>query len=555
MSDLQRYLAALGFMRQRGLIVCQCGREKAFDYLAQITDLLDIAVLANSEVVTASKALNVKWFSSQTLRTQLLGDEFDVVLVDVAAGLPPDGLALLLGALRGGGVAIFLFAEAYHKWPQAACPDYQRMLPYPLTESQSHYRFLIHIKQQVEALLASGQALLLDTLDGLITTRPAKNLPSRVFVPNGFQRTALVQLSNHRGIGLISGPRGAGKSSALGLLAARLLAQGRSVVLLALTQAGRAAVQRAAGGQLPSQAVDQLLALPAAGEMSVNDCVLLIDESAALPVAVIDALCSRFNTVIMASTTEGYEGSGQALTVKLIKRWQKRADFVHCELTQSLRFMTPDPVAELLNSALLLNIEPANEPPARVNVEWRVLSQAQLLADKVLLQQVYGLLKAAHYRTTPDDLRVLLDGVDTHCAVLISEQTVISVCLFVIEGGLDTEISAEIAAGRRRPRGHLLVQRMAQHLADPRFLQQRVARVMRIAVTEPLRRQGLAQLCLRGVEQWLRERGIYWVGSSFSASDEAMGFWLAQGYQLQRMGQRRHPASGELSALVLKALK
>lgn len=564
MFDLQRYWASLGFMRQRGLIVCQCDREKAFDVLAKLSDSMAVYLLTDKPTISDLQRTSIVALSADTVRTQLLGAEYDLLVIDIAAGFSPDSVALMAGGLRGGGLCLLLFDTALSQWPSQACADYSRMLPYPLLPAESDYRFLQRVRAVVASLLADQVALLSEDISDLPRfLRQAVALNSLSIVANAEQTHAINALRNHTGLALITGMRGAGKSSLLGLLADALKADGRTVILLAASTAGKSAVLSAAQRPLVVVTLEQLLNPEKAKEWSFatpseySKHVLLIDESAALPVAVIESLVQRFATVIMATTTEGYEGSGQALAIKLLRRWRLRSDFLHIAMANSLRFHTPDPVSMFLQQALLLDTEPMDLPNADADAQlsWKYIPQALLLADDALLRQVYGLLRAAHYRTTPDDLRVLLDGSNTHCAVVINSQLqVVAVCLFVIEGNLDTEISAEIAAGRRRPRGHLLVQSLAQHVGQPQFLTQRVARVMRIAVAESMRRKGVASYCLQGVEEFLRHQGVGWQGSSFSASDEALGFWQSQGYQLLRMGQRRHPASGELSALVLKSL-
>ncbi|MCC7517220.1 MAG: tRNA(Met) cytidine acetyltransferase, partial [Pseudomonadales bacterium] len=122
------------------------------------------------------------------------------------------------------------------------------------------------------------------------------------------------------------------------------------------------------------------------------------------------------------------------------------------------------------------------------------------------------------------------------------------------EGQLDEAIAQEIVAGRRRPRGHLLVQSLAIHLRHEVFLRQRVARVVRIAVHTQYQGRGLGSQLLQAVVDRLRGRGVNAVGSSFSASAEVLHFWQKNGFELLRVGYRRHAASAEPSALVLRVL-
>lgn len=574
MSDLTRYLVALGFMRQRGLIVCQCSLQKACDVLTAVSGR-NVFVLTEQAVDTIADCANVRLFANAQLRTQLLGAECDVLLVDLRSGLAPDALALASGALVGGGICVLCLDSSWQSWPQAACADYQRMLPYPHQVSGASFRFLQHLKRTLELLIGSGQTMLLDDLAQLsskcageyIQRERAVQQLANDFAASRGQAEIVATLAEHCGLALLTGPRGAGKSSCLGLLAAAMQRRQRKVYLLTTAKGGRHAISKAlaaAGGQpLEELSLTSLLSQPTHAPNTQQNLavagidprsVLLIDESATISAAIVEQLIARFPTVVMASTTEGYEGSGQALAVKLVQRWQQRADFIHKTLSHSLRFSAPDPVAALLQRGLLIDAEPVAELSAAQAWQWRLVSQTELFNDEDLLARVYGLLRQAHYRTTPDDLRVLLDGVNTHCALLEAGSDIACVCLWVIEGGLDCNISEAIAAGARRPRGHLLPQSLAVHLDRPEFLRIKVARVMRIAVHGACRRQGLASRCLAELEHYLQQQGVAWLGSSFSASEEALGFWLSQRYQLLRVGERRHPASGEYAALVLKQL-
>jgi tRNA(Met) cytidine acetyltransferase len=135
---------------------------------------------------------------------------------------------------------------------------------------------------------------------------------------------------------------------------------------------------------------------------------------------------------------------------------------------------------------------------------------------------------------------------------LVRHAQTLAVALLIEEGSLDAEMAEEIAAGRRRPRGHLLVQSLAVHLQQPQFLQQRVSRVVRIAVHTQYQSQGLGSQLLQAILQEQKKCGVCAVGSSFSAAPDVLRFWQKNGFDLLRIGHRRQAASAEPSALVLK---
>ena len=76
---------------------------------------------------------------------------------------------------------------------------------------------------------------------------------------------------------------------------------------------------------------------------------------------------------------------------------------------------------------------------------------AWLLQHEATLQQLFGLLVLAHYRTTPLDFRLLLDAPNLRTLILRQGEAVAGVALLSAEGGFDPAMSHEIWAGRRRP--------------------------------------------------------------------------------------------------------
>jgi tRNA(Met) cytidine acetyltransferase len=82
-------------------------------------------------------------------------------------------------------------------------------------------------------------------------------------------------------------------------------------------------------------------------------------------------------------------------------------------LDAPVRWAANDPLERWLYRSLLLD---AQEPdlstvmPIISEAVFEKLEQSTLAANANLLTDVYGLLRSAHYRTTPDDLRFLLDA-------------------------------------------------------------------------------------------------------------------------------------------------
>lgn len=485
---------------------------------------------------------------------QLLGSEYVAAVFDVHDGLHPDALAAVAGTVIAGGVLILL-TPSLDVWPDTPDPDYERLASYPYDWRCLSQRFVSHLRTSVQRAANQTGCLLVreQNCPGCHAVPLAlPELPQRATgeLPSVEQRRCLQQLQGHESISVVLAGRGHGKSALLGFAARDWLARGKRVLLVAPSRASALSVFRHAKCELPFLAPDKLLQ-----DATVSADVLLVDEAAAIPQPMLLDLLARFPHAVLATTTDGYEGTGQGFLLRFLRELD-----AHCPAWQRLALPSPvrwaegDPLENWLYCTLLLD---ATEPVCAQITETAVaetLTQQQLLDDPVLLRDVYGLLRSAHYRTAPDDLRFLLDGPALSLYRLVCNEQTIAVAMVVEEGGLDAGMAAEIAAGRRRPRGHLLVQTMAIHEQQPQYLQQRVARVVRIAVHTKLQGRGLGSQLLQTIIADQQARGVCAVGSSFSATPEVLAFWQRNGFDLVRIGHKKQAASAAPSALVLRHL-
>jgi tRNA(Met) cytidine acetyltransferase len=307
-------------------------------------------------------------WSAQTPSSQLsmlLGGAIDGLVFNAWSGFHPDRLALLSGALRGGGVLV-LISPATDQWPQYADPEYQRLISQPGDE------------ESATTLKAPGYYL--TRLVGLLECAAQNGVVSVGGWPVGWHNSAyLPSSSNHAptsdqgeivsalvemvendlsqpsvmgAMHLVAGPRGRGKSQVLAYCLGRLGDQTiarssatprlRVVIIVPHPEAvvtikqfwskngsGKAsgqvyeladALSREAVSHQQNQtgfdALDIVYATPAAwcNQVSDSDCdVLLIEEAAAIPLPVLLRVLSFSGPVIMATTTLGYEGSGRLL--------------------------------------------------------------------------------------------------------------------------------------------------------------------------------------------------------------------------------------------------
>ena len=92
--------------------------------------------------------------------------------------------------------------------------------------------------------------------------------------------------------------------------------------------------------------------------------LVVIDEAAAIPLPLVRELIGPY-LVFMASTINGYEGTGRALSLKLIDQLKKQSasgnnangrKLRELQLNESIRYKPGDPVEAWLNELLCLNV-------------------------------------------------------------------------------------------------------------------------------------------------------------------------------------------------------
>ncbi len=502
-----------------------------------------------------------------------LGGECDALIYDAHSGLHPNALAALSGTLIGGGVLIVL-APPMAAWPDYDDPDYQRLCVYPTGPSEISGRFLQHF---IDSLWSDPAAVVIEQgkaspvlAQSSVTSRCEA---TTVFTEQQQAVAAIMRVSTgHAKRPLVlQSDRGRGKSSALGIAAGKLLSQRplkivvTAPTLAAVSQVFQFAGQQCSGecakpgylqcgeGSLTFMPPDQLLR-----ERPVVD-LLLVDEAAALPAALLSRLLVHCNRMVFATTVHGYEGTGRGFEIRFKNTLnQQMPQWRLLELKQPIRWADQDPVERWLFEVFALGddlpILPDNTSAVVSQCTVAELDRDQLLSQPVLLKSLFALLVSAHYQTSPDDLRHLLDGPNIRLWVSRCHGQLVAVALIAQEGGLDDAISKAIMCGERRPRGHLIPQSLAAHAGFVEMLPLEGWRVMRIAVHPGCQRRGIGSALLQQVTQQAGHEGLDWMGASFAASDDVLPFWVSGGYHPVRIGTHRDSSSGLHAAMMVKGV-
>ncbi|MFQ2367896.1 tRNA(Met) cytidine acetyltransferase TmcA [Aeromonas enteropelogenes] len=488
---------------------------------------------------------------------QRLGQECDTLVLNAFSGFHPDAFGALAGTLRAGGL-LLLLTPPRAQWPGYPDPDRVRLVARPEEAAQAGHGFIARLVRLLEgdpalSLLPrdDGEPWLPLGPDRPLSDDQALALPAIHKVLHGHRRRPLV----------LSADRGRGKSSLLGIAAAELLRDqpDLQIIVTAPSQGTVATLFDHATKRLGTT-VEKLAGLAYCSpdrlvHEGLQPDLLLVDEAAAIPTPLLEAMLARHSRIVFATTEHGYEGTGRGFHLRFKRVLDRETpDWQEVHLASPIRWSARDPLEPLVFRLLGLNAEVAAPLPP-IHPHWRMIEQDVLAKDDALLNQVFGLLVLAHYQTTPSDLRALLESPSLDIHLLEEAQSLLGVALVAREGQIEAELAEAIWAGRRRPRGHLLPQSLLAHAGCKTAGERSYARVMRIAIHPELHRHGLGSLLLGQLEAYYRQAGLDYLGSAFSASADLLPFWRKAGLVVLRIGLQRDAASGSHAALLLKALK
>ena len=465
-----------------------------------------------------------------------LGDECDLLAFDARERFDADAFGALSGTVVAGGTLLLLVSRA---------PPPGRFLGR-----------LLRCVAMPRNTVQDGPEAPVSRLDG---ADPMARTADQALAVEQLLRVARGHRRRPR---VLTADRGRGKSAAMGIAAARLLQQGITPVLV--TAPRRAAVGAlfdmayrilgaAAGGGLVFLPPDALV------RYRGNAGLVLVDEAAAIPVPLLEQLLQRYARIAFATTTHGYEGTGRGFTVRFKRVLDRMTpQWREYELQTPIRWAPGDPLEQLTFDALLLDAEPASaasvRDATRDNSRFERVDRDRLLDDEPLLRELFGLLVMAHYQTRPSDLQRLLDDPEVSVWAALYDGHVAATALVALEGGFEQGLAVEVAAGRRRPRGHLLPQSLAAHVGTARVACLRYMRVMRIAVHPAVQRRGLGGALLARIRQAACDAPCDMLGTSFGATVDLMRFWRSAGLRPVRLGLARDAASGTHSVVWLAAL-
>lgn len=255
--------------------------------------------------------------------------------------------------------------------------------------------------------------------------------------------------------------------------------------------------------------------------------LLIIDEAAAIPLPVVKKLLGPY-LVFMASTINGYEGTGRSLSLKLIQQLREQSNSVQSTdtvvvsrdnkkklevdtslggrvlrevvLDEPIRYAPGDPVEKWLNKLLCLDATLVKNSkfatkgcphPSECNLFY--VNRDTLFSyhpvSETFLQKMMALYVASHYKNSPNDLQLMSDAPAHQLYVLLppidSNDNKIPDPLCVLQVALEGQISKESvrnSLGRGvRAGGDLIPWLVSQQFQDEEFATLSGARIARIA--------------------------------------------------------------------------
>ncbi|WP_242634380.1 tRNA(Met) cytidine acetyltransferase TmcA [Marinobacter salicampi] len=575
-AGFQQQLRARG---ERRLVLVEGDRDMGLDWLGRVLGCLEFEVglwngdaseQPNPGLVAIKPTAGVRW----------LGRETQVLVWDGWRGNPPDSLAALSGTLTAGGLWFWLMPPLA-SWATFPDPDYRRT---GIENAPAHPfadRMARVIGEDPEVIRVRVGPEASHEPHAL----PHLPVPGSAFEPGGTDdQASAIEAITRTARGrrkrplVITAERGRGKSAALGIAAVRWLAESGHPCHVAVTapSPGAAATlfrhgRETAGNRLIKGETPDDDVSSATGQISLH-CgstvtfhaidellrnrppadLVLVDEAAAIPAPLLKSVLLGWPRVVYATTTHGYEGSGRGFALRFHRVLQAHApQWRRITLSQPVRWANDDPLETLIRKLFLLNAESPDVPVAGpvTITPWHPAR-----ASEIELREVFGLLVDAHYRTTPGDLRQWLDDPLGQSWLAQAGGRIVGVLWGSVEGGLEPGLAQQVAQGSRRLRGHLLPQSLANHSGFAKAAELRLARIIRIAVVDQWRRQGVGQALVAAARDWAVDKGLDGLGSSFGAAPDLLGFWRRCGLAVMRLGLQREASSGEYAVQVLCGL-
>ena len=477
----------------------------------------------------------------------LLGSEFPAIIYDARQGIHLDALAIAAGTLQDGGQLLLLL----NHWADLANqPDCDSLRWSGEKHAINTPHFIAFLQEKIAKY---GFPIYQNTPLTLALPIPQKDRSTHC-QPTLEQARLLQQMAEaEEAILIVTAKRGRGKSALAGLFAKQQLAQNQPVILTAPNKSAVNIFNAFAGTEITFMPPDELSQNLSDAPQQFANHWLFVDEAAMIPLDILFRLTKAFKRVVLTTTIHSYEGTGRGFLLKFMAKTDRTLR--HFELFTPLRWQADDKLEAFIDDLLLCDCEDRLPQPAYDSVlaEQIQMSHCERIPHDQI-ESVYGLLTLAHYRTSPLDLRRLLDAPQQQFYLAQVQNSLLGCVWAVPEGGLtDNTLIRQIRRGERRPRGNLVAQMLCFQAGLVEACELRSLRISRIAVQPNWQQQGLGQrLIAKMKQQQIKQQGaVDFLSVSFGYTPELLAFWQKCGFVLVHFSESKETSSGCYSVVVL----
>ncbi|MFX0210368.1 MAG: GNAT family N-acetyltransferase [Candidatus Hodarchaeota archaeon] len=565
------------------------------------TDLTGLVIL-EKDSPSISQSMNhflpllrdVKRITANNIAT-MLGQTVDFLFIDLRTDFIPNNVNILLEAVRGGGL-IFALGLPYSEWIYSINQNFDHEKEFSGKKSTLLSWFLKNVENNSQCMTKKVDSTeifalfnpmpykinLSDQFKDIPVTVEQKTIIYRIldiYFDSKYPNSCSIVLAN----------RGRGKSASIGLFLSQVLIKKGKQPFRALISSPhltnvqtlfdflsrglttenikfrKTTQEGLVSGIYTSDNSRITYVWPSEIDDKLNIDLFVVDEAAAIPVAILKRIIKISTKAIFLSTIHGYEGAGRSFQHKFLQYMKKQKRYYYSEntLSKPIRYMQGDSIEKLLNDSFLLDVE--IEPQIldiktieRKSVKLQVYKDPEyLFSDDGLphLKQLFSLLIYAHYRNQPNDLLVIADsgkhfltGVysrgDQKANLLVSSQ-------LAEEGGMKREEIQEIASGKFI-KGDLISTVSIRHFSAE-FAKLRGLRIVRIAVHPSIIDKGFGRLAIELHDQLYSSYD--WVGVSYGVTVKLMKFWRKFNYKPVHIRPIQTLETGEWNIVVIHPLK
>ncbi|KAI5133840.1 N-acetyltransferase 10 [Nematocida ausubeli] len=576
------------------------------------------AALSNFESFVVNTEINYVFHSEAE---KVLGTSTDFCVLQDFSKIKANALASVVESVRGGGLILLPIEETDSIYTKRLYHLLQSADNYAILDTQLN---VIHEASTTQGVCsAENDANVVNQMEGRIQqVKEAANIlnPLSVMSANSTARLmkqcktqdqaeAVLSLSeaiDKRSLVAITADRGRGKSAALGLSVAHAVVKGMNDILISaphlsnvqtlfefivvgLTENGyreqfdffveySKAYKKSIEKISISKTHYQTIRFITPQILSHAPSMLVVDEAAAIPLPILRGMLGVY-PVMISSTTAGYEGTGQALSLKLFKTL--RPEIIRLE--EPIRYSKKDPVEAWLNNALSLSPEipkmitfPPQNKCQMYSVNKALLFSGNPETERIL-RALASILLSGHYKNSPNDLQILADDKHHTLVVLLTEDgRVLALAQCVKEGSRSAlHETQKMYNEKRQEMGHLIPWSLSQYFLDMEIFKQAGLRVIRMAVHPDAQSMGYGSHLMQQIisaaqkgeetaESAAEKQAVLfsavclpqmdYVGVSFGVTERLLPFWMRLEMHAVYLKHTLCKTTGEHSLIMMRGL-